>query len=208
MRDASLDVRFSIVVFDIHVHDGPALPPGSTVNHLPWRDGDVSPSRSTTTTTRRWIIFFPITPRVIGVDPVSRVPRLASRVSTEKPLRSRRLRNARPRDRSARLHARPRASARPIARADRSRIFFFARSARRTLTSAAGIARARRSSESLGENGCRRASRNGANARHSCACARVRESLSPRERERERGEYYHRSFHREFAARRARATTR
>ena len=106
---------------------------------------------------------------------------------------------------STRVRARPRVPSR--ARIDRA--YFSPRVPRtRTLTSAAGIARARRSSESLGENGCRRASRTGANARHSCACARARESLSPRERERARGGYYHRSFHREFAARRARATTR
>lgn len=154
---------------------------------------------------RRWIIFPDHRARHRRRP---RLARLASRVSRlyEKPLRSRRFET--PARDSARLHARPRASARPIARADRSRIFFSTRSMRRTLTSAAGIARARRSSESLGENGCRRASRNGANARHSCACARARESSSPRERERERGGYCHRSFHREFAARRARATTR
>ena len=89
------------------------------------------------------------------------------------------------RDRSARLHARPRASTRPIARADRSRIFFSARSAHPTLTSAAGIARARRSSESRGAH-ARDARREMARTRVTRACARARVIVAARVRARAR----------------------
>ena len=112
--------------------------------------------------------FSPITSRVIGVDPVSRVSRLAS--PREKPLRSRRFET--PARSTPRVSTRVRARSRVHSRARIDREYFSSRvPRRRTLTSAAGIARARRSRESRGENARRVMAR--IRVTHARVCARA-----------------------------------